>query len=79
MKVLFLLAFLFGCAYAESFDPKSIDDAIVIYSAPCKQYLCVLATKDNKKYIVVVDAGGPLFIYEKTEKDIVLLWVREWI
>jgi hypothetical protein len=41
--------------------------------------VCVIVSKDDKVYVVLLDRKGEYEIYLVTEKESVLIWARDWI
>lgn len=72
-------------AHAETFDPKTLNDAVIEKFFSSNRYLCFVVTKGGKKYLVIRDDNSkrPKFIYEAVgpkEKPIFeLLWAEDWI
>ena len=44
-----------------------------------KPYVCVIVSKDDNVYVVLLDRKGEYEIYLVTEKESVLIWARDWI
>lgn len=81
-----LLLFLMGwwVQKAYGFNPNELKDLIVIYDAGCRPYYCVIAKKDDKSYLIVLEGKQIVFIYEvvMTEEEMKLgdlLWGRDLI
>ena len=67
-------------AHAEWVDLKG---ANVLEKGECVQYgklyVCVIVSKDDKVYVVLLDRKGEYEIYLVTETESVLIWARDWV
>ena len=81
MKTFFLCALLLGCAQAADFDPKVLDDYVIVAEGFCEPYQCVLATKDSNQYVISFDTRGRIVAIYEVHKDdsFVLVWHRDFI
>ncbi|MDP2665477.1 MAG: hypothetical protein Q8P23_02420 [bacterium] len=85
-KIVVIALLLFTpLAHAETFDPKTLNDAVVEKFFSSNKFICFVVTKGEKKYLVIRDDNSkrPKFIYEAIgpkEKPIFeLLWAEDWI
>lgn len=79
-----LLALAFHPAFAKNPQHPEIDleGGEVVAQAVCefehKDYACIGVKKDEKMYLVLLDAKGEFAIVLVTEREPQFLWRRDW-
>ena len=78
-----LIVIIFGFWLIEASAYVDLKGANVLEKGECvqygKPYVCVIVSKDDKVYVVLLDRKGEYEIYLVTEKESVLIWARDWI